>query len=152
MQDPLSITVSLGGVDPTLPLLAEQDYTFQIKTSVIKPNKDANGHNWEIVLALTENATAIDGRQIKAGYSVYNTNALQPKEDSTDPEGFKRGIAATIDAIFNTNKDNRPDFDMNLVNSVVGKLVTAQLYIDEYPAGSGKKSNKIRRLKPVVSA
>lgn len=147
MTDPLAIAIQVQGVDSTMPILPEADYVFQVKESKVEPNKDENGFNWKLVLGLTQEQTAVDGRPIKADFPVFVTNALQPRPDSTDPEAFKRSIAETIDALYGTNKDTRPNLDRELVANSVGKLVVAHVYVDEYPKNSGRFSNKVKRLK-----
>lgn len=147
MTDPLNISIQLDDVDSDFPLLPEGDYPFQISASTIEPNKDKNGHNWKIVLALTSPATAVDGREVKVNTKIFDMAALQAREDSTDADAFRRGISERVDAIFGTAKANRPVFNRALVDSALGKPVIGHVYIDEY---QGKKSNKIKRLKKVA--
>lgn len=144
MTDPLNISVALAGVETSLPLLPESDYSVQVKESTIDPNKDKTGLNWNLKLGLASTATAVDGRTVNPDYPVFSVFALQAKEDSKDPEAFKRSIGEAVDAIFGTTKDNRPTFDRALCDSAVGKVLTAHVIIDEY---QGNKNNKVRRLK-----
>src|ERR1700704_6164401 len=110
MTDPLNISIPLEGVDTSLPLLPEADYTLQVVESSVDPNKDKTGYNWRLKLATTEPATSADGRAIKPNFPVFMTFALQAREDSTDPEAFKRQLGEAVDAIFGTSKENRPAF------------------------------------------
>lgn len=150
MNDPLNLNVSLGGIDATLPLLPDADYVCQITKTFVAPNKDETGQNLNFELALAAPATAVDQREVKPGFKLFAVSALQAREDSTDPEAYKRGLCEQIDAIFGTNKDNRPDLNMTLVNSMVGKMVLVTTQIDEYPKGSGNRSTKVRRFKKYV--
>ena len=148
MTDPLNINVSLAGVETSLPLLPEGDYTFQVVESAVGTNKDQNGLNWSLKLALTTPAVAVDGREIQPNFPVYHTLALQAKEGSKDVDAFRRSLGEAVDAMFGTDKTNRPDFNQALVGESVGKLVLAHIYIDEW---QGKNSNKIKRLKAVTA-
>lgn len=145
MTDPLNINVQLNDVDSDFPLLAEGDYPYQVSASTIEPNKDKTGYNWKIVLALTAPAMSVDReREVKVNTKVFHIVALQAREDSTDPDAFRRGIADTVDAIFGTTKTNRPNFTAATVTDAVGKTLIGHTIIDEY---QGRKSNKIKRLK-----
>lgn len=143
MQDPLNISIPLANIDVTLPLLPEGNYLYQIKESVIEPNKDKNGYNWNLKVSLVDSAVGVDGREVKPGTSVYVAIALQPRADSKDPEAYLRGISETVDAIFGSTKENRPNLTSALVSEALGKTVIGNTYIDEY---QGRKSNKIRRF------
>ncbi len=117
----------------------------QCVESSVDPNKDKTGLNWNLKLATTSPATSADGsREIKPNFPVFTTLALQPREDSKDTEAFKRNLAEAVDALFGTTKENRPDFNRELVSSAVGKTCTAHVYIDEW---QGKQNNKIKRLR-----
>lgn len=151
MQDPLSIELKQAGVDTTFPLMAEGEYEFQIVESVPKPNKREDGYNWNLKLASTAEIPNVDPAKgpIAPNSNVFHTVALQAAPDATDPQGFRKSIASTTDAIFGTDISNRPDFNKELWESAVGKTVKAHIYVDEYPKGSGNFSNKVRRLKKV---
>jgi hypothetical protein len=151
MIDPLQVNVALQGVDTTIPLLPEGDYRFQVVESTVDPNKDRSGLNWNLKLALVDPATSTDGREIKPNFPVFAVYALQAASESKDVEAFKRNLGQAVDAIFNTSKDNRPNFDRELVNSCVGKTVVATVVLNEWPQGSGQFNNKVRRLKADVS-
>lgn len=147
MNDPLSVSIDLTGVETDLPLLPEGDVQLQVVESIVGPNKDSNGLNWFLKLATTSPMEAIDGRNVNPNFPIFQTIALQAKEDSKDPEAFKRGLGEAIDAIFGTDKNTRPVFNQTLVNEAVGKFATAHIFIDEY---QGRRSNKIKRLKKVA--
>lgn len=149
MQDPLQVNVALQGVDTSLPLLPEADYKVQVTESTIDPNKDTTGLNWNLKLVTTEPCTAVDGRDVKVNFPVFAVYALQPAKDSKDVDAFRRNLGAAVDAIFGSNKDNRPEFSHALAQQAVGKLVVAQVILNEYPQGSQQFNNKVRRLKPV---
>lgn len=144
MIDPLNISVALSGVETSIPLLPEGDYSVQVTESTVDPNKDKTGLNWNLKLGLASTAVALDGREVKPNFPLFAVYALQAREDSKDPEAFKRSICDTVDALFGTDKSNRPDFNMELVQAAVGKVTTAHVIIDEY---QGNKNNKVRRLK-----
>lgn len=144
MIDPLNISLDLTNVETTLPILPDGDYRFQIAESAIVPNKDATGYNWKLKLGLADPATAVDGRPVAPNFPVFHTMALQAREDSNDKEAFKRSIGEAIDAIYGTDKSNRPNFNAQLVQDVVGKTVKATIAIDTY---QGNQNNKVRRLK-----
>lgn len=152
MQDPLNISIPLQGVDTELPKLPDGDYLCQVVESCPKPNKDNTGYNWNLKLALINPATATDGRTINPNFPLFDLCALQAKEDSTDKEAFRRGIGERLDAIFGTDKTNRPDFNKDTWEAAVGKTVVATVYLDEYPKGSQQFNNKIRRLKKAPGA
>jgi len=144
MQDPLDISIPVAGVDTSIPLLPEADYDFQIVESIPKVNKKGTGYNWNLKLALLSPATSMDGRTINPGFPVFHLVALQASEDAKDPEGFRRGIGDTIDAILGTNKDTRPDFNKSVWESAVGRTVKAHIVIENF---EGRDSNKVKRLK-----
>lgn len=146
MQDPLSFSLPQQGVDTSFPLMAEGDYEFQISESAPVPNKRQDGYNWKLKLNSVGPIPGVDGKDLAPNAAVFHTIALQPAPDATDPNGFRRGIADATDAIFGTNKDNRPDFNKELWEAAVGKRVKAHIVIDEY---QGVKNNKIKRLKKV---
>lgn len=100
--------------------------------------------NWSLKLALTAPATSVDNKPINVNFPVFMQLALQAKEDSKDPDAFRRSLAETVDALFGTTQDNRPELSHDLITQAVGKVVNAQITIDEY---EGRKSNKVRRLK-----
>lgn len=143
MEDPLNISIPLAGVDATIPLLPEGNYQCQIKESTCEPNKDKTGFNWNLKLGTASSATATDGRAVPPDHALFMTIGLQPAADTKDPEGFKRNLCNTVDAILGTNMSNRPDFAKEVVQNAIGKLVTASVYIDEW---QGNKNNKVRRL------
>ena len=147
MQDPLSFNIATSGVDTSFPLMAEGTYRFQITESSVVPNKRQDGHNWKLKLNLVAPAPGLDGKEVAANSAVFQTIALQPAPEATDPQGFKRNIADAIDAIFGTTIDNRPAFNKDLWESAIGKEVDAHVVIDEY---QGNKSNKVKRLKKVA--
>lgn len=147
LTDPLNISVELAGVDSSIPLLPEGDHLFQIVESVVEANNEKSGMNWNLKLALVNPTTAVDGREIKPNFPVFMSVALQAKADSKDPDAFRRNICDAVDAIFNTTKENRPNFNAQLVQEAMGKTVLANTYINEWPEGSGNKSSKVRRLK-----
>lgn len=145
MLDPLSLNIATAGVDTSMPLLPEADYILQVGESSIDPNKDQNGLNWNLKLMTTTENTSTDGRPVKPNFPVFTVCALQAREDSKDKEAFIRGLGQNIDAIFGTDKTNRPDFNHALAQSAVGKLVIGHVIIDTY---QGRQSNKIKTLKP----
>lgn len=144
MQDPLSINIPLAGVETTLPLLPEADYQVQVVESSADPNKDGTGLNWNLKVALVNPATALDQREVKPGYPFFAVYALQARADSKDPEAYQRSLGETVDALFGTDKSNRPAITSALIAEAVGKYATATVVIDEY---QGNKNNKVRRLK-----
>lgn len=144
MQDPLNVAIPLAGVDTSMPLIPEQDVLVQIVESSIDANKDKTGLNWNLKCASTAPLTSTDGRDVKPNYPFFTTFALQARDDSKDTDAFRRNLGEAVDAIFGTTKENRPDFNRELVNSAVGKTVLAHIYIDEY---QGRQNNKIKRLK-----
>lgn len=143
----MSVNIELTGVDTTAPVLPEGDVQVQITESVIEANRDKNGNNWSLKLATVNPATAVDGRELKPNFPVYHLCALQAREDSADKEAFKRSVCETVDAIFGTDKTNRPNLTRDLANSAVGRIVIAHVYPNEWPEGSGKFNTKVRRLK-----
>lgn len=147
MQDPMSVSVDIEGIDSNIPCLPESELRFQVTESTIEANKDKNGLNWKLKLVTTEPTRAMDGRDLKPGFPTYVTCALQARQDSTDPEAFKRNISDTVDALFHTDKTNRQKFTRALADAAVGRFVVAHVYPDEYPEGSGKFNTKVKRLK-----
>ena len=147
MLDPMSVSIELSGVDTNVPVLPEGDVQLQVVESMIEANKDKTGNNWRLKLATINPATAVDGRELKPNFPVFHTCALQAREDSTDPEAFKRSLCESVDAIFATDKTNRPALTKALIDSAVGRIVIGHVYPDEYPKDSGKFSTKVRRLK-----
>ena len=150
MEDPLNISIETEGVDTSYPVLPEGDYTMQITESAPKPNKREDGHNWTLKLVTTDPAVDTKGKPVSPGMAVTMQIALQPGPDATDPQGFKKGVAAAQDAISGTNESNRLKFNREYWESCVGRQVKAHLYVDEYPKGSGVFSNKVRKLKPLA--
>lgn len=147
MQDPLNISVPLAGVETSLPILPEADYTVQVTESTVDPNKDKTGYNWNIKLCTTDTHTSTDNREVKPNFPFYMTLALQAREDSKDVEAFRRNLGEAVDALMGTTKDNRPDMSRELVDSVVGKTCIATVFIDTY---QGRQNNKVKRLKKVA--
>jgi len=145
--DPLSIQIQTAGVDTTLPLLPEADYLLQVVESTIDANKDGNGLNWNLKLATTSEVTAVDGRTIKPNHPVYVTSGLQAREDSKDKDAWLRGLSATMDAIFQTDINSRPAFNLALAQSAQGKTVIGHVFIDTY---QGRQNNKVKTLKAYV--
>ncbi len=150
MENPLDIEIDVTGLDTSIPVLkTDAPVRLQCIQSQIEPNKDANGFNWRLVMATTEPVTTLDEtREVPPNFKLFHTVALQARPDSTDKEAFRRSIGDTIDALFGSNKDNRPKFNKDLVASAVGQTCMGQLINDEWPKGSGEVSTKIKRLKP----
>jgi hypothetical protein len=144
MDDPLNVAVPLAGVETALPLLPEADYDVQVAESSVEPNKDKTGLNWNLKVVTTNGNTSTDGRDVKPNFPFFMTLALQARDDSKDPDAFRRNLAETVDAIFGTSKSDRPDFSRKLVESAVGQKCIAHVYIDEW---QGRQNNKVRRLK-----
>lgn len=148
MQDPLNISVPLAGVETSLPLLPEADYSVQVSESTVDPNKDKTGYNWNLKLCTTETHEAVDKREVKPNFPFYYTLALQARDDSKDVEAFRRNLGEAVDALFGTSKENRPDMSRELVDSTVGKKCIAHVFVDNY---QGRDLNKIKRLKPAAA-
>ena len=148
MTDPLQVNVALDGVETSIPLLPEGDYQVQVKESSVDSNKDKTGLNWNLKLGLASATTAVDGRAVNPDFPLFAVCALQARDDSKDPEAFKRQISSVVDALFGTDKTNRPNFTAELVQTAVGKLAMAHVIIDEY---QGQKNNKVSRLKAVTA-
>ena len=145
MQDPLNIEIDLQGVDTSLPLIPEDaPVRLQVVESTIGLNREKSGNNWDLTLATVDPITAVDGREIKPGFKLFKSTALQPKADSKDPEAFRRALGEVIDAVFGTNKNNRPKFNNALVAEAVGKTCVGTIENSEW---QGTTSSKIRRLK-----
>ncbi len=144
MQDPLNVAIPLDEVETSLPLIPEQDVSVTCTESSVDPNKDKTGFNWNLTLCTTSPLQSTDGRTINPNFPLYLTIGLQPAAETKDPEGFKRNLAATVDALFGSSKENRPAFTRELVSSAVGKQAIAHVFIDEY---QGVQRSKIKRLK-----
>lgn len=147
MNDPLNIQFDGKGVDTTVPVLPQGDYPLQIVESVIQSNKAQSGLNWHLKLATTQEYTSPDNKTIKPNFPVFMDIALQPSEQATDVEAFKRQIFAAQDAIVGSDATNRPVFNNEFVQGAAGKTVIGTLAVDEYPKGSGTFNNKVRKLK-----
>lgn len=147
MQDPLSINIPLANVETTLPVLQEGDYQLQVVESFIDANKDNNGLNWNLTLALINPGKAIDDREVKPNHKIFHAMACQPRSDSKDTEAYQRSLGEAIDALFGTDKSNRPALTHALVQEAVGKMCLATVIVDEW---KGNKNNKVRRLKKVA--
>lgn len=146
LQDPLAVNIPMRGIDTTLPLFPERDYELQCSKSVIEPNKDQNGLNWNLEFNTLAPIQAVDGREISAGFTFYLTVALQPAADAKDPQGFLRGIGQAIDALTGSNKDNRPDLTHSLASSVVGRKVIGSIFHDTW---KGTTRSKLSKIAPV---
>ncbi len=142
MTDPLSMSIDGSNVDTTFPLMAEGDYQFQIVESAPKVNKRNDGFNWNLKLASVGEIPNADPSKgpIAPNANVFLQVAMQPAPDATDPEGFKKQLFSTIDAIFG----ERLPFNKTTWDAAVGKTVIAHIVIDEY---KGDKNNKVKRLK-----
>ncbi len=146
MDDPLNFNIPGAGVDTSFPLMAEGDYDFQIVESSRKPNKRQDGHNWNLKLASLQPIPNVDSDKgpIAPNANVFLQVAMQPAPEADSPEGFKKNLFATVDAIFGTDATNRPDFNLATMQAAIGKTVKAHIVIDEY---KGEKNNKVKRLK-----
>lgn len=151
MNDPLNIQLDGRGVDTSTPVLPAGDYPLQIVESTIQSNKAQSGLNWHLKLATTQEYTSPDGKSIRPNFPVFMDIALQPAENSTDAEAFKRQVFAAQDAVVGSDASNRPLFNHEFVQQAIGKTVIGTLAVDEYPKGSGTFNNKVRRLKKVTA-
>lgn len=147
MNDPLNIQIDGRGVDTSTPVLPQGDYPLQIVESIIQSNKAQTGLNWHLKLATTQEYVSPDGKTIKPNFPVFMDIALQPSEQATDTEAFKRQIFGVQDAVVGSDASNRPVFNHEFVQQAIGKTVVGTLAVDEYPKGSGTFNNKVRRLK-----
>lgn len=148
MQDPLSISIPLSGVETDYPLLPAGDYALQVKESEAVPNKDNSAWQWKLVLETTSPITAIDGREIKVGTKLFSFLPLAAKPDSKDPDWWMRNLCSTIDGLLGTNKDNRPNFDGSIVQRALGIQVVCAVKVDTF---EGRTSNKIQTFKHPVA-
>lgn len=152
-NDPLDLNIALKDVETDFPLLPEADYELLITDVLIEPNKDAKqgngtGRNIRLTLVTQTGVLSVDGtRQVKPGTKLSVINALQPKPDAEDPDGYKRMLGQMVDGIFGTTAVDRPDLTMELLNSTKGKLVVAHVKVDSY---EGRKSNKVSAIRRPV--
>lgn len=154
MTDPLSISIPLGDVDTSRPLLPEGDYKFQISESVVQPNRDQNGRNWHMQLNLVDPAQSVpdekgNTRQINPNFPMFLDAPLQMKEGTKAPNWFRENLAMIVDALEGTTKDNRPDLSAEIVSKATGKIVLATIQLRENDR-SHEKENSVRRLKHVA--
>lgn len=151
MTDPLNVNLDISDTETEIPLLPAGSYPMQIVASTIEANKDNSGLNWHIKLATTQAYTAVDGRPIAVNFPINMYPPLQAKADAADPENYKRNIAAAVDAIFGSSKNNRPTVDKALLERAQGQTVIADIVLETPTQGpyAGKTSNKVARLKKI---
>lgn len=148
MQDPLSISIPLSGVETDYPLLPAGDYELMVQESNAIPNKDNTAWQWKLGLVTTNPVTAIDGREMKTGTKLTHFIPLAAKPDSKDPDWWMRNLCSTIDGIFGTNKENRPTFDGALVQKALGARVVCAVKVETF---DGQTRNKIQTFKHPVA-
>lgn len=149
MQDPTSFHVPTAGVNTDIPLLSEEDTLLQCVESSADSNKAGTGLNWNLTFATVNPLTAMDGRPVQPNFKIFHVAGLQPGAETKDPEGYLRQLGDIQDALFNTTKESRADLTPDVIRNAVGQKIIGQLFVDTY---QGKKSNKIKRMKPAVGA
>src|ERR1035437_7278847 len=81
MSTEIDILSSLDSLDLTnvstgFPVIPAGLYEVSVNEIKIEPNKKGTGHNLNAKLALTQPATAIDGKVVNPGYSLFHTISL----------------------------------------------------------------------------
>lgn len=152
MNDPLNVSIPLKGVDATFPLLPEADYELTVAESKINPNYDKSGLQWDLSYALVNPAEGVNGKPLKAGTRFFPDwpLQLQPRTDGkggSEWEGSaaQRSLCSTVDTLFSSTMEDRPEFNRALVEGAVGKSVIGHITIDTDK--NGVQRNKVTRIK-----
>lgn len=126
--------IDLGGIDTSIPVLEKDSkMRLRIKKAEVKQNKKKTGRNLVIYFTNAEPATSTNGTTIAAGegliskYFALQANPERVGEEGYNPDRWKLDLAAFIDAVYGSDKDNRPRFNAELVldfkdREVIGKV------------------------------
>lgn len=111
-----------GVKDGVYELLPPSKYHTAVKESVVTDNYEQTGLIWQLTLQV------IDG--------PYKGRLLWWRVNMDDKaKSWRRGAITAMGL--------NPESDTDLEKDVIGCRVDAEVYIDEYPKGSGKEKNKI---------
>lgn len=142
-NEPLSLDVDLQNVDTSFPVLVAGNYDLRITSITREENSEKTGFNAVVVLETTESAKSTKDADVPRGYKLKQFLALQPKAGTTDPEGWKKRIAAFMDAAMGTTQGTRS----NKFNSeeLVNKIVRAAVVVGVNEK-TGNQQNDIKSL------
>lgn len=134
--------IDLGGIDTAIPVLEKDPkMRLKIKKAEVKPNKKKNGRNLVIFFTNSEPATSTSGVTIQPGealvskYFALQANPERVGEEGYNPDRWKVDLCSFIDAIYGTDKDNRPRFNTDLVLDLKDREVIAKVDIEKGEEG-----------------
>lgn len=148
MIDPLNVNIAVEGIDTSYPLIPEGDYTLQISESPTEANYDQTILVWAPKFVTIEPIPALqEGRVVQPNTKVFMAWPLELEEraDSKYPGQWVNTLCDAVDAIFGTDKTNRPAVTKALIESATGKTVLCHIIIDE--GKDGVKRNRVKRMK-----
>lgn len=153
--DPLKpLEIKLQGRDFERALLPEGQLVLQVVGAEAAPNKAQDNTNVHITSTLvTPSPTTKEGvvaqpgdRQFQTWDGVFQT----PKQEEKGVDPLE-SLSQIVDAIFGTNKDNRPDLNQDTLNAMVGKQFLGVIKHEDNPQ-FGKQDRLVRYLPLTPSA
>ncbi len=130
--------LDLGGIDTSIPLMAAQrDAILVVRKAEVKKNKKETGKNLVLYFTNEQPCQSTAGVSLPphecliSKYLPLQANAEKLGEEDYNPNRWKTDLAAMIDALFGTTKDNRPRFNNELVGLMKDRLVKANVVVNK---------------------
>jgi hypothetical protein len=135
--------IDLGGIDTSIPVLEKDSkMRLRIKKAERKANKKKTGFNLLVYFTNAEPATSTSGTTVAAGegliskYFALQANSERVGEEGYNPDRWKSDLAAFIDAVYGTGKDDRPRFNADLIVDFKDREVIAKVDIEKGEDGA----------------
>ena len=130
-------------IDTSIPLLEKNsNIRLKLKKADRKPNKDGNGFNAVFYFTNDEAAVSTDGVMLPPGtgliikYCPLQPNAKKAGDPDYNADRWMTDLAVVIDAIYGTDKDNRPKFNRALLEDMKDAVVEAKIEVESPQEGT----------------
>lgn len=135
--------IDVTGIDTSIPLLEKNSsIRLKLKKADRKPNKDANGFNAVFYFTNDEAAVSTEGVMLPPGtgliikYCPLQPNAKKAGDPDYNADRWMTDLAVVIDAIYGTDKDNRPKFNRALLEDMKDAVVEAKIEVESPQEGT----------------
>lgn len=130
--------IDLTDVDTSIPLLEKSsNMVLKLKKATVMPNKDKTGRNAVFYFTNAEPAISVDSIMLPAGaglmikYCPLQPNPKKINDEGYDPNRWTVDLATVIDAVYGTEKGNRPKWNRALAEDMKDRLISAKVEIEQ---------------------